>query len=652
MKKLFSSIFLLTTVLFSFNIVWFNPALADNAKAVTYLQTQPLGDWTAMALKAAGQSVDASRLSSISTNASDVTGYLAVEKRILALTSVGSDPTNVGGQNLVAALRGWVRSGQVGDDQSLNDDTWGILALRSVNTPIDDQAISGSKQFLLQNQNADGGWSFGIGGTSDTNSTAITVIALIEAGVPASDQRIANALSYLRAIQNNDGGMPFAAGGASDAASDAWVAWAVRKAGQNPAGWGKNGQTVIGHLRLLQAADGSFNWMSGQAQAPALMTAYALIALSEQTLPLGRVAATGNSQQTTDNQQNAAGQNTGSGTQNTENPPSATTVHVRIEGKDVLICERDVVVANPIAAVEQLAAVCSFSHVISQTATGLYLRQIQNDAASGLRGWLYLVNGVEPTMSAATYQLKLGDELIWYYGVTGMRPLRVRTSAATVGPAEEVNVWVEWQGTDAVWNAVDQAEVVVGSDAYPTTFGQAKFQRSRLGEYTITARKDGYIRPAPAKVTVGEAAQRVALSVDVEAGGSGGGGGGGLANQNSGGGGGGSGGGSVPPVTTPELAFTVNTSQVVIPRLRAGSVGTGQVTLQNTGHKPLHFEDTVSGDSLLVQNVRVGGVPWQSWQVDLNAGASHPVVIDVPVPANASAGTKRGEIVFWATVKR
>ncbi len=636
MKKLLSSILLLVTTLFSLNMLWFSPALADNAKAVTYLQAQPLGDWGVMGLKAAGQTVDVSQLTAVSVTANEVSGYLAVEKRILALTAAGQDPTTYSNQNLVAALKSWTHANQIGDDQSFNDDVWGILALRSVNTPVDDAVISGAKQFLLQHQNTDGGWSFGVGGSSDTNSTASTILALIEAGVSTTDQVIVKALDYLHATQNTDGGMPFAVGGASDAASDAWVAWAVKKVGQTPAGFAKNGQSIIGHLRLLQATDGSFNWMSGQAQAPALMTAYALVALYDQTLPIGRVTPAAPTSG------GGSPPPTTSGNQQDQTP---TSVHVRIEGSAVQICHGDIVVNNPMTAIENLASTCNYSYVINPTTSGPYLRQIQNDSASGLRGWLYLVNGAEATLNAAAYQLKLGDDLLWYYGVSGMRSLRVRTDKTTASTGEQVNVWVEWQGTDGVWNAVDQAEVIADGQTYPTVQGQVHFQWSKLGEHIITAHKDGYIRPAPATVTVGAASERVTLSVDVESSGSG---------SSSGGGGGGGGGTPTSPAggTTPEIAFTVSTAQVVISHLQAGQVGQGQVVLKNTGLKPLHFEDTVSGDAVLVQNVRVGGGPWQTWQIDLISGATSQTAIDVPIPVGTAIGTKRGEIIFWATPKR
>lgn len=46
---------------------------------------------------------------------------------------------------------------------------------------------------------------------------------------------------------------------------------------------------------------------------------------------------------------------------------------------------------------------------------GIYVRSIGGYAASGSSGWMYAVNGSEPSTSAANYVLEDGDAVSWYY---------------------------------------------------------------------------------------------------------------------------------------------------------------------------------------------------------------------------------------------
>lgn len=60
--------------------------------------------------------------------------------------------------------------------------------------------------------------------------------------------------------------------------------------------------------------------------------------------------------------------------------------------------------------------------LIQNTSYGPYLSQINSDAASGLTGWLYLINNSPPSIGAAAYQLVSGDSVVWYYGTSSQTP--------------------------------------------------------------------------------------------------------------------------------------------------------------------------------------------------------------------------------------
>ncbi len=257
------------------------------AKAVAFLQNQELSPDVAMALMAAGQSADISFLKTFSGDSA-----ISYAKPILAITAAGQDPRTSTDEDFVAKMRSFTTDVQLGDPSLLNDDIWGILALRSAGVPASDSVIQNSKAFLLQNQNADGGWAWDVGGTSDTNDTAAAIMALLEAGMTENDSAVQQARQYLKEAQNSDGGFPYDPqspfGTDSDGNSDAWVIMAIHKLGENPEAWTKSPENPIEHLLSLQDEDGGFWWV-----APGTSewnnkgaTADAVIALSGKSFPV------------------------------------------------------------------------------------------------------------------------------------------------------------------------------------------------------------------------------------------------------------------------------------------------------------------------------------------------------------------------------
>jgi len=259
-------------------------------KAVAYLRAQVESPDRAMALTAAGQSVDVSFLKSLSDDTA-----IAYAKPILALTASGKDPRSYPNEDWVAKMNSFADGTQMGDPSLVNDDIWAILALISVGVSADDPIIQRSKDFLLANQNANGGWAWNVGGDSDTNDTAAAVMALLETGVSNSDTAIQNAISYLKLAQNDDGGFPYDPkspfGTGSDGNSDAWILMAINKLGESVPSWTKNGKSPIDHLLSLQDADGGFWWMAPPAEfnnkGP---TADAVIALLDKSFPLHSIS--------------------------------------------------------------------------------------------------------------------------------------------------------------------------------------------------------------------------------------------------------------------------------------------------------------------------------------------------------------------------
>ncbi len=273
MSKFFLSLLLI--------LVFALPARAGVQEGVTYLKTAIQDDWVIMALSAAGQNPSAESLQTFS--GSVATDYA---KRILALVAADQNPKTFTGADLVTGLQDMAAAGQIGEAALLNDDAWGILALRSAGVPTSNSIIIGAKNYLLSHQNSDGGWSWGVGFDSDTNDTAAVIMALMEAGTSSSAPAITSAVAYLQLTQEDDGGWAYEPIWDSDAGSTSWVITALNKLGQSDSAWAKGDATPQSFLLTLQTGDGSFKWVASDSTGSASMTAFSVIALSGQSFPV------------------------------------------------------------------------------------------------------------------------------------------------------------------------------------------------------------------------------------------------------------------------------------------------------------------------------------------------------------------------------
>ncbi len=530
----------------------------------------------------------------------DTSSAIAMEAPMLAIAATGNDPRTFTGIDLVAKLNTFHTNGQIGDPALLNDDIFGILALIAAGEPLDDPAIQDAKTTLLNAQQENGSWG-------DTNTTAAAIQALIAAGVAPSQEPISRALLWLKDTQNEDGGFPYSwpanpytgEQDPSDSSSSAWVAHAIKKAGEDPASsaWEKNGKDALDHLLALQQSNGSFahsSTFTDETSFTPISTAYAVIALAGKSLPVASFA------------------------------PQHTTVSYRIEGSRDPVCTGTAALGpqrtNALDIIPAAASACGFTYEIAQTSYGPYLKTINSDTAQGRKGWLYRVNWALPNVGAADYTLTPDDEVLWYYGEYEQSPLRLSASATHLDSGQTAQVTIQ-QFNNNSWNP-STATVYGGSEPIVANAqGEAAIALSD-GVWTIWAEADSAIRSNRVALTIGDG-NAVGLLVNVTPA---------------------PGGGNTGGET---LGFTVEPSLLDFGNVPQGRAADRTLILRNTGDAPLSFTSAVRGDELFVDNLRLSGSSWRSFDTSLNAQSTQTVEVALSVPSGSETGVAQGILVFW-----
>ena len=276
---------------------WLRSVQRDSGEIASYLDSA----WATVSIHASGQdphtwrkpSSDLSVVDYLRRSVPQLTPHSRptdYERNLLAIAHAGENPRDFGGIDFVAKVKEFFDGEQVGRKAQLNDDFFAVISLLAAGESPLDPVIQASRSYILQNRNADGGWSYLVGLESDVDDTAAAVMALAAIGDPADRPIIEGALQFLKARQNSDGAFPFFGGGGeeSNAASTSWTIDAIVAAGDTPvsSGW----QTALGKnpvdgLLGLQMADGAFQCFLPTPRAEALTTSYAISALLGRPYP-------------------------------------------------------------------------------------------------------------------------------------------------------------------------------------------------------------------------------------------------------------------------------------------------------------------------------------------------------------------------------
>lgn len=255
-------------------------------------------DWVVMALRAAGEDITTEKWSKngvafpeyLFNQARELEGTTDYARTLIAFTAAdrGSVYQEV---DLAEKILSWqLPHGQfaqqdLGEEGLLSTQVWSVLALVAAEKeiPYQDKVLN----WLVSQQNTDGGFGWAVGGVSDPDDTGIALSAFAALGLSKDEPVIQKAFQYLKQQQNEDGGFGWT-DQKTNTATDSWVIQGLSAMGEDPAGvnWQVQGISPLAHLYSLQNSDGSFQWVSGLDSSPVLMTAYAVLALSGKSLPV------------------------------------------------------------------------------------------------------------------------------------------------------------------------------------------------------------------------------------------------------------------------------------------------------------------------------------------------------------------------------
>lgn len=260
-----------------------------------------LTSWVIMALAAAGEDLSSSAWTpswkspvdflKSSTQPIEETGDYAC--LLLAYTASGNSNAREA-QELEAKIISFQQEeGQFwqpdkGETGMINAHMWSVLALASMGKEVPQKEKA--KNWLLSQQNDDGGFGWVEGMDSDVDDTGVAIQSLIILGESRDSLAIKNALTFVKNNQQNNGGLSAGEwmGKEANASSDVWGVQGLLAAGENPLSekWTVNQKNPITHLLSLANQDGSFNWKEGVSSSPVNTTAFAIMALAGKSIPV------------------------------------------------------------------------------------------------------------------------------------------------------------------------------------------------------------------------------------------------------------------------------------------------------------------------------------------------------------------------------
>lgn len=243
------------------------------------------GEWTVIGVARSGKLENSDYLDRYYSNAENLikskngvlstSKYTEYSRAVLALTSIGKDPTNVAGYNLVEPVMAYDKVIR----QGLNGPVWALIALDCGNygdSEIRDKYLS----YILERELKAGGWSLSGGDSkADADVTAMVLTALAPYAERVDVGKAVNrGIKQLSEMQDNKGG--YSTDGTVNSESSAQVLTAISSLGisYKDKRFVKNGNTIVDNLISYRNKDGSFSHTDKSNLMATEQCLYALIA--------------------------------------------------------------------------------------------------------------------------------------------------------------------------------------------------------------------------------------------------------------------------------------------------------------------------------------------------------------------------------------
>lgn len=255
---------------------------------------QGLMDWPAVGLSAFGEDLSSPKWTgedgknALSFREEEVRNNIGLstvkntdfQRTIIGVTAVGKDPTNFGGKDLVATVKGtMLPNGHFADsvedrkskrpvgNMLVNAHTFGVISLHTAGQVIPNREKC--LAWLLDKQHLDGGYTWDVKSFVDpadaefiesgVDMTAAALMTMAILGLDRDSDPVKESLVFLKSKQNEQGG--FNSWGADNPESCAWVIQALTLLGIDPMGeeWTtEEGYNPVTCLLRFQLDKGSF----------------------------------------------------------------------------------------------------------------------------------------------------------------------------------------------------------------------------------------------------------------------------------------------------------------------------------------------------------------------------------------------------------
>lgn len=407
-------------------------AAIDGASAYL-LKSETVSDWGAFALAAEGTSIPDTYLSSVEKQLRDAQGEFRsvteYERIAIGVIAAGGNAENIAGYNLIDKIVNHERM----TNQGANGPIYGLLVLSNGNYELNENAEWNADKlvdWLIKQQNADGGWSLVSGGKSgiDVTAMALTSLAPHKAAEEAA-KAIERGTAWLSSQQTVSGGFSDF-GENSESASQVIVA--LTSVGVDPTGpsFTKAEGNVLSRLMKFRQADGGFAHVMG-AGSNGMATEQAL-------------------QATAAYQKFAAGQG------GLYDVLKQARVSLIVEGPQSSIAEGQIKAANALEAVEKLLTAEKIDYDVVEVSFGKYIKSVQGFVEGlygGYDGWMFAVmrdgQWIIPMVGIADFGLEQADKVLVYYSGEDTRLV----GDVAVEPAKpKVNEAFAVKVTQAKWN--------------------------------------------------------------------------------------------------------------------------------------------------------------------------------------------------------